>query len=869
MLFMTNQNISIQIHSDVEKFLKDCNYQTLKIRIWECIDKIATMEFDGGLRVKKLQGISRKIWEARINRASRLVYTYGRQCMIVQDICLDHDDVVRQARRARTTNDYIVLLDRTDIEKIIGDLEQNYCSLDEEEKYNIEIAIEEDLNLPDDFLSSLDNTNYKVLETREQWEKAIIENSADLPYLLTLQEKELVEKTETLLISGSAGTGKTTIGLYRLLNWAKQRLNDEKEGKALYIAYNPVLVQEVKKQFERLIRLDEFKIDSQEIFDIIQFQTIEELCENRINNSNSEFLNDREKLNYNKFEKKYEEKTYHKKGYPAYFIWEEIRGVIKGSHLETESPLLSLEDYKNKGKNRSHVISCEERPEIHNLACWYQKTLSQEKDKKKTKKKDKKKRPIEYYDEIDLTREALKIIRDNKFKQYNLVICDEVQDFAEIQIRLLVEMSKKDSQLIFAGDLNQMISPSGFRWEDLTVNLYNLDFECEKLNNLTLNFRNIQSLANLSHQLLKLRFRFLDERDTLATIEGRNSGELAGLIKHPFSKISNILQEIKAGEGIIVKTEEQKKELQAAFNSKRIFTVEEAKGLEFDTVFLIDFFVEKQDLWDKKLNPKRQLKETEIPELALEFNLLYVAITRARRLLYICETSLSEVWQQPELSNFVKESDFAQVNLNRKNSTPEEWKEQGIVFFNAEKYNQAIECFEKGGDICLNLKNEAIAKLAYENEDYETAGKYYERIEKWEEAAKVWEKITQYEQAGSCWAKCKNWQKAGNCYQRNGNTQKINELKAMQLEEKGEYLEAAKLYEKSNNIQKSVESWIKASKSVENNINKINYLEKAKQLSEDQQKREKIELSIEEVCQNLNSYEVTAFLRLMRYILPV
>ncbi|ACB49986.1 hypothetical protein cce_0635 [Crocosphaera subtropica ATCC 51142] len=679
MLFMTNQNISIQIHSDVEKFLRDCNDKILQKRIWECIEKIDRRQFDGGLRAKKLNGIGQNIWEARINRGSRLVYTYGRQYMIVQDICLDHDDVVRQARRARTKNDDIALLDRTDIEKIIGDLEQNYCSLDEEEKYNIEIAIEEDLNLPDDFLSSLDNTNYKVLETREQWEKAIIENSADLPYLLTLQEKELVEKTETLLISGSAGTGKTTIGLYRLLNWAKQRLNDEKEGKALYIAYNPVLVQEVKKQFERLIRLDEFKIDSQEIFDIIQFQTIEELCENRINNSNSEFLNDREKLNYNKFEKKYEEKTYHKKGYPAYFIWEEIRGVIKGSHLETESPLLSLEDYKNKGKNRSHVISCEERPEIHNLACWYQKTLSQEKDKKKTKKKDKKKRPIEYYDEIDLTREALKIIRDNKFKQYNLVICDEVQDFAEIQIRLLVEMSKKDSQLIFAGDLNQMISPSGFRWEDLTVNLYNLDFECEKLNNLTLNFRNIKSLANLSHQLLKLRDRFLDERDTLATIEGRNSGELTGLIKHPFSKISNILQEIKAGEGIIVKTEEQKKELQAAFNSKRIFTVEEAKGLEFDTVFLIDFFVEKQNLWDKKLNPKRQLKETEIPELALEFNLLYVAITRARRLLYICETSLSEVWQQPELSNFVKESDFAQVNLNRKNSTPEEWKEQGIV----------------------------------------------------------------------------------------------------------------------------------------------------------------------------------------------
>lgn len=835
---MITQTISIHIHPEVEAFLKDCNDQILQNRIGECIDKIAKKQFDGGLRVKKLKGISRKIWEARINQASRLLFTYSPNGLIIQDICLDHDDVARRASARTKANDR-ELFHSTNVEEIIGNLDQDYASLTDEEKYSIEMAREEDLNLPEEFLSSLYNTGYKVVESREQYNKAFKRNSREI--LLTVEENKLVKQEGHLLISGSAGTGKTTVGLYRLINWAKRRLNNEKEGKALYIAYNSLLVKDVQEQFERLLRLDEFEIDSQKIVDIIEFQTIEDLCETIIKDSRSDFLKNREKLNYNKFEKKYEKKTNHKKGDPAYFIWEEIRGVIKGSHLETTSPLLSVEEYEDKGKNRSHIISSEKRPKIHQLvAKWYQGLL----------------KTNNYYDEIDLAREALKIIRDKKFKPYNLIVCDEVQDFTEIQLRLLIEISKKDSQFTFAGDLNQMISPSGFRWEDLKVNLRQQDFLCEDPDFLSINFRNVQSLANLAHQLLKLRFRFLNEKDKLDNIEPTSEGELAGLIKHPFSEIANTLQDIQANEGIIVKNEADKEKLKKAFQSDLIFTVEEAKGLEFDTVFLIDFFVEKQELWKKKLHPKRRLKDNEISELAREFNLLYVAITRARQQLYIWETSLSEVWQEAELNDFVKESDLEKLNLNRKNSTSEDWKKQGIMYLNADKYDQAIECFQKGGDICLELEQEARAKLAYENEDYETAADYYELIEKWDKAAKAWEKATQYEQAGKCWEKYQNWQKAIHCYERSGNSQKINELKAIQLEEKGDYSKAAKLYQESSNIQKSVDCWVKASESDENNVNKIKYLEKAKHLSKDHPETEIIQLSIEETCQRLNRSEV-------------
>ncbi|MEA5510589.1 hypothetical protein VB715_12515 [Crocosphaera sp. UHCC 0190] len=146
---MTNQSISIHIHSDVEAFLKDCQDQALYTSTWECIDKIAQRQFDGGLRVKKLKGISRKIWEARITQASRLLFTYSPEGVIIQDVCLDHDDVARRAR-ARTKADDRELLDRID-EEIIGDLDQDRASLTDEEKDKIEMAREEDLNLPEDF----------------------------------------------------------------------------------------------------------------------------------------------------------------------------------------------------------------------------------------------------------------------------------------------------------------------------------------------------------------------------------------------------------------------------------------------------------------------------------------------------------------------------------------------------------------------------------------------------------------------------------------------------------------------------------------------------------------------------------------------
>jgi Txe/YoeB family toxin of Txe-Axe toxin-antitoxin module len=103
------------LHPDVVDFLRTELKSNLKTRVWECIEKLRQQQFDGGLRIKKLKGIAKRVWEARITQASRLIFTYNKSrqpdtgelqtYIAVQDICLDHDDVSRRAKARNQTPD--------------------------------------------------------------------------------------------------------------------------------------------------------------------------------------------------------------------------------------------------------------------------------------------------------------------------------------------------------------------------------------------------------------------------------------------------------------------------------------------------------------------------------------------------------------------------------------------------------------------------------------------------------------------------------------------------------------------------------------------------------------------------------------------
>lgn len=771
------------LHPDIVEFLRKDAESNLQKKVWECIKKLKQQKFDSGLRVKKLKGINKRVWEARINSASRLIFTYNKSAqpetgkmqvyLAIQDICVDHDDVSRRAKARKKSPDS-EWLETEEVEVVLETSnfqnQNNYSDGNSQysaaEKTNIEIVEALELELSSDFIDDelLGNIQWRVLESETEWQKAIIEQNTDLPLKLTAEEYDLARLSGNILLNGSAGTGKTTVALYRMLQ--KRKYNNS--GKRLYIAYNHLLVNYAEEQFDKIVADSELeKTENYQINQIFfEFKNFQELCLEIMSSYHQEYYV-QDEVNYQVFSEMYKAHP-RKKQYPTALVWEEIRSVIKGKQLAITEDILSEKEYEKISKNSMICLDEKHRREIYKIAKWYQKKLQKEK----------------LYDEIDLVRKVLRLIENNYSEKYDLIVCDEVQDLTEIQLELLFNLVSSNGNLFFAGDSYQMISPSGFQWEKLKHKFY----PHRKVDRQTLkfNFRSVGSLVNLANQLLKLRSRYLVEPTESYSNTNNSNGQLARTISADFSILIKTLKEtsLYPGDAILVRQESDKEKIRAELNSSFVFTIEEIKGLEFDTVFLVDFFQPRKKLWGKVIRGGL-LKEKEKPAFQLEFNLLYVAITRASRILNIWESQLSALWQEPELTGLFQSIIPELVRSDRVNPSSETWCKQGEYYLKAGFYQQAKECFAKSGD--LILEKQAQAKLLIQKQAYEEAAKIFFELKEWQEAALLFEKL-------------KKWQSAAICWRKIGEKQRQKICEAYNLEINLEWLAAAKKWEELENF---------------------------------------------------------------------
>lgn len=99
-------------------------------------------------------------------------------------------------------------------------------------------------------------------------------------------------------------------------------------------------------------------------------------------------------------------------------------------------------------------------------------------------------------------------------------------------------------------------------------------------------------------------------------------------------------------------------------------TVHRAKGLEYDTVYLVNDFISKNKL-EKQLKEAEQNKQP-VDKIRLneEINLLYVAVTRARHKIYIPENILPETVAQTSHIQVIRNKDTENRNGNKGIYTP-------------------------------------------------------------------------------------------------------------------------------------------------------------------------------------------------------
>ena len=734
-------NLPIVVREEVWKTLKssDSNFAEA---VRQCIDKIEHRQFDFGLRVKKLKGISQIVWEARIDRSSRLLFTYrqsqdrqgqSRKFIAIEAVCVEHDRTIDRAK----TIDRQWWEELAEI-KVIGNLDREFDGLSTEEIAKIDdgevvAEIESRSNSTDELL---DNTKWSIVEpeilrSATDWQTAI-QSGKGLKLRLSLEESETIDTYGNILISGSAGTGKTTVGLYRIA----RTLQMNPAAKCLYVSCNPILVKESRSQFQQLWRSNGDRLKQK-----IDFLTIRDLCLKITTDFGERF--DRQISDYAHFQQRYLKKP-ESKYYPAYLVWDEIRSIIKGGNINdpSKSPLLTQTEYESLGKNRSGVIRPSERHKIYKLARWYQNYLDREK----------------LVDEIDLTRSALHLNKIHEYHPYTLIVCDEVQDFTEIQIDLLIKLLSRDGKILCAGDTNQTIDPSGFRWEDLTTRLYRHNDRWTETK-LSFNFRSTSRLASLADKVLNLKFQLLSESKFRADLPVEQAGELARLVTT--SKDDLIRINLGANDAVLVRTDLRKLELMKVLNTKLILTIEEAKGLEFDTVYAIDFFEQHQKLWARALNSAKQLTEHQKPELRLEFNLLYVMITRARRLLNICEVEIADLWKLPDLAEHLIPMSASKAFDRAMAIDAQDWYQRAIYYRDARLFPQALECATKSGDRTLEREIEVVALLAdrqdvaaasilLELNQYTAAAEIFERVESWHQAYAAWDLADNFFRKSAC-----------------------------------------------------------------------------------------------------------------------
>ena len=287
------------------------------------------------------------------------------------------------------------------------------------------------------------------------------------------------------------------------------------------------------------------------------------------------------------------------------FVWQEIKSFIKGSvnAIKTDKGYLSRTDYLEVGKNKAPNFA-NSREKIYDLFLKYDKYCHS---------------PVQpgkkFFDEGDLLFNLYNRLKKRPtfpWVVHNFYI-DEVQDFTEAELYLLLSCSQCPNGNFLCGDSAQSIMRGvSFRFTDVRSLFYELNMNSkatipDKPCYLTINYRAHAGILRVSESIIELMRRFFEKSFDAIPEMCQIQTSCAVNVQKPFIVYYNDpehLQYILSGhqnqerkiefgahQAIIVPSEEVKKKLPEFLQKGAIvLTVFEAKGLEFNDVLLFNFF---------------------------------------------------------------------------------------------------------------------------------------------------------------------------------------------------------------------------------------------------------------------------------------
>jgi hypothetical protein len=415
-----------------------------------------------------------------------------------------------------------------------------------------------------------------------------------------------------LVIIGSAGSGKTALTL--------EKLKDAR-GDCLYVTRSPFLAQNARD----LYYAQGYENEDQEV----EFLSYREYLE-------SIQVPPGREMTPRVFAGWAARQRLPKELQDSHRLFEEVQGAITGT--APERAYLDRETYLALGVRQS-IYPPELRGVVYDLFERYLKFLAEE----------------GWFDSNILSHAWLTRV----VPRYDFVVVDEVQDLTNVQLLLILKALRDPRGFLLCGDSNQIVHPNFFSWSKVKTLFWNQQGDpcpTELIRILNTNFRNSPQVTEIANRLLHIkhaRFGSVDrESNYLVVSRGPGAGRV-GLLADTDAVKRDLDRRTAASArfAILVLHDDQKAEVRRFFRTPLVFSIHEAKGLEYENVLLYGFVSGEEkrfrdiaaDLTEADLKGElRYARGRDKNDKSLEIykfyiNALYVAVTRAVRNLYLIE----------------------------------------------------------------------------------------------------------------------------------------------------------------------------------------------------------------------------------------
>lgn len=481
----------------------------------------------------------------------------------------------------------------------------------------------------------------------------------DRPLSLDDSQFEVFNSATPMILVGSAGSGKTALILEKLKTLP---------GEVLYVTHSAFLASGAREKY---------------------------LSTEPAAEQNAEFLSYREfletlkvldglEVTWPQFRSWFARVQPHKQ-LEAHQLYEEFRGVL----CAQPSALLARADYFALGVKQS-IYGVELRPQVYDLFEKYLVFLQAE----------------QRY-ELSLAaheRSALATAR------YDFVVVDEVQDLTAAQLSVILKTLKQAGAFILSGDSNQIVHPNFFSWSQVKT-LFWRDPELaqrQQLRILRTNFRNANATTELANRILKVkhaRFGSIDRESNYLVQPGSASEGSVALLPSDAKTLREMNDNTRQSTrfAVLVLRDEDKAAARAQFATPLLFSVHEAKGLEYEHIVLFRFVSDQRAVFadiaqgvdvgalastlmhDDLRYARAKNKDDKSLEVYKFFvNALYVAVTRALKNVYLIESDT----EHPLLALLGLELS-AGLTLGKQQSSLEDWQREAHRLTQQGKHEQA------------------------------------------------------------------------------------------------------------------------------------------------------------------------------------